>query len=169
MKYIEIPLRWLVILGAFIGVSCIIALMFLTVVTVLFRAIGIAFPGTYALAEILLVPAITFSLAYAAYEGAHTRVELFVQVLPKRIASLLEALMLATGTVFWVVVGYAAYLAALRSAMLKEVAPIIGVSITPFRWLMLAAIALLILVLSVQVLRAAMDRDTNLTDSSKGH
>lgn len=169
MKYIEIPLRWLVILGAFIGVSCIIALMALTVVTVFFRAIGIAFPGTYALAEILLVPAITFSLAYAAYEGAHTRVELFVQLLPKRLGSILEALMLAVGTVFWVVVGYAAYLAALRSALLQEVAPIIGVSITPFRWLMLAAVVLLIMVLSVQILRALMGRNTNLTDSTKGH
>lgn len=156
MRIIERLLRVVVTAGAFTGVACIIALMFLTVVTVTFRAIGIAFPGTYTLAEILLIPSISFSLAYAAYEGAHTRVELVTATLPPRVANLLNALMLALGTVFWIVVTYAGTLEALKSARNQEQAPILGFPVTPFRWLLVIAIVLLCLVLAVQVVQSLM-------------
>lgn len=167
MRLVERLLRWIVTVGAFTGVSCIIALMFLTVVTVSFRAIGIAFPGTYTLAEILLIPSISFSLAYAAYEGAHTRVELMTSILPPRLASLLDALMLALGTVFWVVVAYAGTLEALKSARNQEQAPILGFPVTPFRWMLVIAITLLCLVLVVQVVQA-LRRTKGVKEVSKG-
>ncbi len=167
MRLVERLLRGIVTAGAFTGVSCIIALMFLTVVTVSFRAIGIAFPGTYTLAEILLIPSISFSLAYAAYEGAHTRVELMTSILPPRLASLLDALMLALGTVFWVVVAYAGTLEALKSARNQEQAPILGFPVTPFRWMLVIAITLLCLVLVVQVVQALL-RTKRVKEVSKG-
>lgn len=167
MRMIERLLRWIVTAGAFTGVACIIALMFLTVVTVSFRAIGIAFPGTYTLAEMLLIPSISFSLAYAAYEGAHTRVELMTSILPPRLASLLDALMLALGTVFWVVVAYAGTLEALKSARNQEQAPILGFPVTPFRWMLVIAITLLCLVLVVQVVQA-LRRTKRVKEASEG-
>lgn len=151
MKLAETVLRAVTMTGALIGVLSIVALMLLTVFTVVFRAVGIAFPGTYAVAELLLMPAISFSLAYAAYEGAHTRVELLTKVLPERARSLLEALMLALGTVFWVVIGYAGTLEAIKRGAQNERAPIIGTPVAPFRWLMVAAIALFCAVLIYQV------------------
>lgn len=153
MRVIEKFLRLLVNLGALIGVASIVALMALTVTTVLFRFLGIAFPGTYSLAEILLIPAITFSLAYAAWEGAHTRVTLLVDRFPERVRNLIEAVMLAAGTVFWLAVARAAVLEALKSGRNQEVAPIIDVPVTPFRWLMVIAISLLCLLLVYQAVK----------------
>lgn len=153
MKYVETALRAVTQTGAMIGVLSIVALMLLTVFTVIFRAIGIAFPGTYALAELLLIPSISFSLAYAAYEGAHTRVELITNALPERLRGLVDAAMLALGTVFWMVIGYAGALEAIRRGAQNERAPIIGTPVAPFRWLMVAAIALFCLVLVHQVVR----------------
>lgn len=170
MRLIEKALRLVVTLGGLVGVASILALMMLTVVTVVFRFVGIAFPGTYALAEILLVPAITFSLVYAAWEGAHTRVELLTARLAPRLAALLEALMLAVGTVFWLVVAWAGVLEALKSGRNGELAPIIEVPVTPFRWLLVVAIGLLCLVLLYQAVRAVLHRgepgETDLEQTS---
>lgn len=153
MRLTEKILRLLVDLGALIGVASIVALMLLTVVTVTFRFMGVAFPGTYSLAEILLIPAITFSLAYAAWEGAHTKVTLLTTHFPERVGNVIEAAMLAAGTVFWVVVARAGVLEALKSGRNQELAPIIDVPVTPFRWLLVMAIGLLCLVLVYQALK----------------
>ena len=58
MSWFETMLRRACALSAFIGVAAILALMALTVVTVIFLAIGIAFPGTYSIGALLLIPAV---------------------------------------------------------------------------------------------------------------
>ena len=67
MQAVETLLRWMVRLAAALGVLSLVALMGLTVVTVVFRAVGIAFPGTYVLAELLLIPTVSCALAFAAW------------------------------------------------------------------------------------------------------
>lgn len=157
MKAIEKALRFLTDIGALIGVASIAGLMMLTVVTVVFRAVGIAFPGTYVLAELLLIPAVTFSLAYAAWQKAHTRVELLVSRLSRRLQSLLEALVTALGTLFWVFIAQSAIREALIRQAQNERAPIIEFPVAPFRWIMVAALILLCAVLVLQVVRALQD------------
>ncbi len=99
MTAVERILGALVRAAALVGVLSIVALMGLTVVTVTFRFLGIAFPGTYVLAELLIIPAVSLSLAYAAWEGAHTRVELLTQTLRARTQGWLQAAMLVLGSV----------------------------------------------------------------------
>ncbi|MAQ85867.1 TRAP transporter small permease [Psychromarinibacter halotolerans] len=138
--------------AAAFGVLSLLALMGLTVVTVVFRAIGIAFPGTYVLAELLLIPTVTLALAFAAWDGAHTKVDLLVQTFRPRISGLSQGLMLLAGTVFWGFVAYAAIEEALRRGRQGEVTPLLDIPVAPFRWLMVAAICLMI---AVCVLRGA--------------
>lgn len=154
MAVIERILRLFTSLAALIGILSIAGLMSLTVVTVIFRAIGIAFPGTYVLAELLLIPAISFSLVYAAWERGHTRVELLVSRFPERWQSLLEALMTALGTLFWAFISMSAIREALIRQAQNERAPILDFPVSPFRWVLAAALVLLCLVLIYQAARA---------------
>ena len=136
-----------------IGVLAILSLMLLTVITVIFRAVGIAFPGTYVIAELLLIPAVSFSLAYAGYAGAHTRVELLIERLAPRGKRLAEAAVTALGTVFWGFVAWAGIREALRRTAQNETTPIINVPVPPLRWLFVAALCLFCAILVVQVVR----------------
>lgn len=162
MRQVETGLRFLVRLAAGIGVASLVALMALTVVTVTFRAIGIAFPGTYVLAELLLIPAVSFALAYAAWDDAHTRVDLLLNQLGKTVRSRATGATLLLGTVFWGFVAWAAIEEALRRGRQGETTPLLDIPVAPFRWLMVAALCLMI---AVCVLRGAQalfgrERDT---------
>ncbi|GGL61488.1 TRAP transporter small permease [Wenxinia marina] len=156
MAAIEKWLGRIVAVAAVIGVAAIAALVCLTVVTVTFRFLGIAFPGTYVLAELLIIPAVTLSLAYAAWEGAHTRVELLTMRLPPRVRGPLEGLMLAVGSAFWGMVAFAGVEEALRRGAQGERTMLLDIPVAPFRWLMVAALALLIVVLLLRAAQAAM-------------
>jgi hypothetical protein len=63
MRLVEHLLGGIVRGAAALGVLSLLALMALTVVTVTFRAVGVAFPGTYVLAELLLIPTVSCALA----------------------------------------------------------------------------------------------------------
>lgn len=156
MRVVERFLALLASGAGLIGVGTILALMALTVVTVVFRAIGIAFPGTYSLAELLLIPSISFSLAYAAMKDEHTRVVLFTdRIRSTRIRQALLGVMLALGSVFWVMVAWATIREAIRRGAQNELSPIINVPVAPFRWAMATALVLLCVILlfkSVQLL-----------------
>lgn len=147
-------------LSGFVGVGGILALMLLTVVTVVFRSIGIAFPGTYAIAELLLIPAISFSLVYATMQNEHTRVVLIVERLRReRPRQLLLGLMYALGSVFWVAVAWATIREAIRRGAQGETSPIIDVPVAPFRWAMAVAMVLICVILLFKALQLALGRD----------
>lgn len=161
MGIIEAVLKRLVGLAAALGVASLVALMALTVVTVTFRAIGIAFPGTYVLAELLLIPTVCFALAYAAWDNAHTRVELLTNTFRKRASGWSQGLMLMAGTVFWGFVAYAAIEEALRRGRQGEVTPLLDIPVAPFRWLMVAALLLMIAVCLLRAVQSMAGRETD--------
>lgn len=146
MRQFETVLGFLVRALAALGVLSLIALMALTVITVTFRAAGIAFPGTYVLSELLLIPTVSCALVYAGWDGAHTKVELLVHAFRARSANILQCVMLICGTAFWGFVLYAGIEEALRRGRQGEMSPILDIPVAPFRWFMVAALAVLILV-----------------------
>lgn len=158
MRLVEAMLRTVTLFGGLIGVVAILSLMLLTVVTVVFRAIGIAFPGTYVIAELLLIPAVSFSLAYAGYAGAHIRVELLIDRFTVRAKRLTEATVGALGTAFWMLVAWAGIREALRRTAQNETTPIINLPVAPLRWMFVAALCLFCVILLVQVVRALRGR-----------
>lgn len=159
MKSIERALGWVVSGAAALGVMSLLALMSLTVITVVFRAIGIAFPGTYVLAELLLIPTVCFALAFAAWDGAHTKVDLLVQTFRPRLGNLSQGLMLLGGTVFWGFVLVAGVEEAIRRGSQGETTPLLDISVAPFRWLMVAAISLMVLVCLLRALQLIAKRE----------
>jgi TRAP-type C4-dicarboxylate transport system permease small subunit len=131
-----------------VGVMAILGLMALTVVTVIFRAVHIAFPGTYSLSELLLIPAVSLSLAYAAMQNEHTRAVIFVnRIANDRVRNAIHGVMLMLGSLFWVAVAWATIREAIRRGAQNELSPIINVPVAPFRWTMAAALVLLVIVL----------------------
>lgn len=159
MRAIETGLEVLVRLAALLGVASLVALMGLTVVTVTFRAIGIAFPGTYVLAELLLIPTVSFALAFAAWDGAHTRVDLLVSRLRGPRRGRTTGSMMLLGTLFWGFVAWAALEEALRRGRQGETTPLLDIPVAPFRWLMVAALALLIAVCLLRGVQALAGRE----------
>lgn len=159
MSVIERSLGWIVRVAAALGVLSLLALMALTVVTVTFRAIGIAFPGTYVLSELLLIPTVSFALAFAAWGGAHTKVELLVQTFPARLSGVSQGLMLLAGTVFWGFVAYSAVEEALRRGRQGEMTPLLDIPVAPFRWLMVSALCLLIALCVLRGVQSILGRE----------
>lgn len=159
MGNIETGLGKLVRLAAFLGVASLVTLMGLTVVTVLFRAIGIAFPGTYVLAELLLIPTVSFALAFAAWDRAHTTVDLLVANLRPPLGRRMSGAMLLLGTVFWGFVAWAAVEEALRRGRQGETTPLLDIPVAPFRWLMVSALCLLIAVCVLRGFQVLLGRE----------
>ena len=159
MAFLDRILGFVVRGAAALGVLSLLALMALTVVTVTFRAIGISFPGTYVLAELLLIPTVCLALAYAAWDGAHTKVDLLIQTFRPRLANISQGVMLLGGTVFWGFVAFAAAEEALRRARQSEVTPLLHIQVAPFRWLMVGAIVLLIAVCVLRGLQLILSRE----------
>lgn len=131
-----------------VGVAAICGLMVLTVITVVLRALHIAFPGSYSIIELLLVPAVSISVAYAAYANEHTRAALFVDRIKNiRLRYAINGVMLILGSLFWVIVIYATAKEAIRRGKQNELSPIIDVPVAPFRWSMAVALSLVVVVL----------------------
>ncbi|KRA43240.1 hypothetical protein ASD80_08290 [Devosia sp. Root635] len=131
-----------------VGVLAIFSLMLLTVVTVVFRAMHIAFPGTYSISELLLIPAVSISVAYAALHNEHTRATLFVERIKNtRLRLAIHGAMLLLGSLFWVAVVWATVREAIHRGAQNELSPIINVPVAPFRWSMAAALTLLCILL----------------------
>lgn len=167
MKTFELVLRRISAAAAFVGVAAILALMALTVVTVVFRAMSIAFPGTYSLSELLLIPAVSCALAYAAMQGEHTRVTLFVdRIRSRRLRLGLEGTMTFLGSLFWVAIAWATIKEAMRRMAQNELSPLINVPVAPFRWAMAAAIVLLCVVLLFQAVK--LWRGDEIEDNDRG-
>lgn len=164
LSRIESCIGVIVSIAAGIGVLSILALMMLTVVTVIFRFIGIAFPGTYVLSELLLVPAISFSLAYASWKGAHTKVDLLTRLLPKTAKAYLESVMLLMGTGFWVIVCLAGIEEVLRRSAQNEATPLLDIPVAPFRWLMVSAIVLMIIILVFRAIQSLVRAKPGIED-----
>lgn len=155
-------------ISGLIAVGGILALMVLTVVTVVFRAIGIAFPGTYALAELLLIPAISFALAYATMQNEHMRVTLFVDVLHHRRFRLsLKGIMLGLGALFWMAVALATIREAIRRGAQGELSPIINIPVAPFRWMMATAMVLICVTLLFKVIQLFLGHDDSINTPEK--
>lgn len=159
MDIIERVLGHLVGLAALVGALAIAALVALTVVTVTFRSVGIAFPGTYVLAELLIIPAVVFSLAYAAWSGVHTRVDILTGRFPPRIRGPVTGAMLAVGAAFWGMVALSAIEEAIRRAAQNEATEILDIPVAPFRWMMISALILLIAVLLLRAVQDALGRE----------
>lgn len=147
-------LGMIVRVSAFAGVLSLFTMMAITVVTVIFRATGIAFPGTYVLSELLLIPTVSFALVFAGWMGAHTRVELLTSKMPKQLATIAKGTTLLLGVVFWGFVAFATFEEVIRRSAQGEVSPILNIPVAPFRWIMFSAILLLIAVI---VLRSVQE------------
>ena len=160
MKTIDSLLQRVTAGVGIIGVGAILALMTLTVVTVIFRALHIAFPGTYSLSELILIPAVSLSLAYAAMQNEHTRATLFVDRIGNdRLRRAIHGTMLIVGSLFWVAVAWATIREAIRRGAQNELSPIINVPVAPFRWSMAAALILLVIVLVWQGFKLLRGKD----------
>ncbi|ODT65992.1 MAG: hypothetical protein ABS75_28850 [Pelagibacterium sp. SCN 63-23] len=160
MKFFDTLLERVTAAVGMVGVGAILALMALTVVTVVFRALHIAFPGTYSLSELILIPAVSLSLAYAAMQNEHTRATLFVdRIANDRLRNAIHGTMLIVGSLFWVAVAWATIREAIRRGAQNELSPIINVPVAPFRWTMAAALVLLVVVLLWQGFKLLRNKD----------
>lgn len=168
MRYGQRILDFFSRVSGMIAVAGILALMMLTVVTVVFRAVGIAFPGTYVIAELLLIPAISFALAYATMQNEHTGVSLFVDRLHhRRFRLTLKGLMLGLGSLFWMAVAVATIREAIRRGAQGETSPIINIPIAPFRWMMAAAMILICVTLLFKVVQLLFGHDDSINTPEK--
>lgn len=121
-----------------IGGVSIIGLMLLIVGNILFRLSGFIIPGSYELAE-LIIPVIgAAAIIGATIYSAHVSVDLLTSRFTPSTQLYVSVFVGVVGACYWIVMGFAAALTALRNSGLGETTELLGLSVPPFRWLWVA-------------------------------
>jgi len=127
--------------------ASIVAMIFLTVADVVLRLFRMPIPGTYEMVGFLGAFIIAFSLAYTASEKGHITVDVLVQLFPRRVQALLDALNELAGAVFFGIIAYAGMGAANDIRNSGEVSLTLELPLHPILYGIAAGCALLALIL----------------------
>jgi len=136
--------------GKYIAGGLLIAVVALTVVSVITRRFGWAFPGSYELTELLMLVTIGFALGYAALTKAHIAVDLIFSRFPHRIQMIIESLTSIMGIA--IVAGLVwAGARLLQERWFVERTDSLGIPFAPLRIIWLFALLLFCLLLLIDL------------------
>ncbi|MDR1572633.1 MAG: TRAP transporter small permease [Clostridiales Family XIII bacterium] len=137
------------------SMAIILAVTFMIAIDVALRFLteDKAILGTYELTEVAMVAIIFLSMAITQIEKGHIRVEMFVEILPPRVKSFINALISLITTAVAGIVFYTSVLAAIEGGTSGKSTSVLHVPIFPFTWIM----ALGMLALTIVLLLDAID------------
>lgn len=154
MKLIEKRIEALGRAVNWVAAAAVIAMMLLTTLDVLLRALRSPIPGTYECVGLLSALAVSFSLACTSIEKGHIAVEVLVQRLSARTQALVQALNAAIAGVLFAVVTWQLVCYGIQVHQTGEVSLTISLPIYPFVFGAALGFALLCPVLAVECARA---------------
>ncbi|MGB9886960.1 MAG: TRAP transporter small permease [Moorellales bacterium] len=118
--------------GAAVGGIFLIAMVVLTVVTVLSRLSGVAMPGSYELLVLLVVIPVGFALFGSTWAKRHVVIESLVEHLPQRARAVLDRWAWAVSLLWWILTAWAAFDITLDKG-LQERTEVLNLPFLPFR------------------------------------
>lgn len=135
-----------------IGGGILLGLMVLIVANVVYRRFGGVIAGTYELVELLIIPVIGFSFAYAAIEKAHVVVRILVSRLSKRMQVIAESFAVLLGIGVWGVIAWGTASFFSRGSLLDRT-EVLGIPRQPFRFVWVFSLVLFALILVIDFYR----------------
>lgn len=117
-----------------IGGLFLVALMFLIVANIIYRAFGHIIAGTYELSQLLAVAAVSFALIYATLGKSHVIINILISRFPSRSKSILELAMSVITFIVWVLVTWGSA-TILSEKWLNENTEMLDIPFLPFRFI----------------------------------
>lgn len=137
-----------------IGAAALVLLGGLICLSVGLRMAGAVVKGSAEIGEMLIIIVSATAIVTATFTDAHPSVHMLVEKLGKTARTRLAAVIGIVGAVFWAATAWINGKVAIENAGLIEETELLRISVIPFRWLWIACLALVAIVLVVQVLRS---------------
>ncbi len=130
----------------------LILMMLLVVSNVMIRFWGGVIASTYELVELMSAVAIAFCIIYACLYKTNITVDVLISRLSERVRSYLEIVTSLLSIGAWGILTVASTIFTMKQWTNGEITDILGISITPFRFLWVFALAIISLVSFIQLL-----------------
>jgi TRAP-type C4-dicarboxylate transport system permease small subunit len=149
MEALERIIKKIGIVGTVCGVIVLSIIALIISITVIGRAMHVAFAGTFDLVETLVVVTVSFALVYGQLEDHHIRADLAIERLRGRVKAAIESFLGILSLVYWAALLWAGWIIMLEKWGAGETTDILNVPVVPFRgvWVFALTIMLLLLVL----------------------
>lgn len=150
-----------------IGTLILFPMMLLTTFDVIARNVfNRPIPGTYEASEYLLVVIILFGIGYVQQRDAQVRVDMFINMMPRKIALSLEVIYTIIGLCFFALVVWQGIVGTFHSVEQGEISTILNIPSYPFEFLIAFGSFLLCLELFVKLMKLLFKRefDTGKTE-----
>ena len=142
---------------AYAGGLALVALLILIVGNVILRLTGYIMPGSYEVAELIIPIIAGVAVLSATLSGSHVAIDLVFDRFPGAVRQRIAIAMALAGALYWLVVAWASALVAFRSTRLGVYTEVLGISVTPLRWLWVAVCCCVAAYLAAWKLHALRD------------
>jgi len=153
MEVLERIIRKIGIVGTVCGVVVLSAIALIISITVVGRAMHVAFAGTFDLVETLVVVTVSFALVYGQLEDHHIRADLAIDRLRGRVKAAIECFLGVLAFVYWAALLWAGWIIMLEKWGAGEATDILGVPVVPFRGIWVFALGVMLVLLLLKEIR----------------
>jgi TRAP-type C4-dicarboxylate transport system permease small subunit len=153
MEVLERIIKKIGIFGTICGVVVLSAIALIISITVVGRAMHVAFAGTFDLVETLVVVTISFALVYGQLEDHHIRADLAIERLHGRVKAAIECFLGVLAFAYWAALLWAGWIMMLEKWGAGEATEILGVPVGPFRGIWVFALGVMLVLLLLKEIR----------------
>jgi TRAP-type C4-dicarboxylate transport system permease small subunit len=153
MEVLERIIRKIGIAGTICGVVVLSAIALIISITVVGRAMHVAFAGTFDLVETLVVVTVSFALVYGQLEDHHIRADLAIERLRGRVKAVIECFLGILAFVYWAALLWAGWIMMLEKCGAGEATDILNVPVVPFRGIWVFALVIMLVLLLLKEIR----------------
>ncbi len=153
MEILERIIRKIGIVGTVCGVVVLSAIALIISITVVGRAMHVAFAGTFDLVETLVVVTVSFALVYGQLEDHHIRADLAIERLRGRVKAAIECFLGILAFIYWAALLWAGWIIMLEKWGAGEATDILGVPVVPFRGIWVFALGVMLVLILLKEIR----------------
>jgi TRAP-type C4-dicarboxylate transport system permease small subunit len=153
MGAFERIVRKIGIVGTVCGVIVLSAIALIISITVVGRAMHVAFAGTFDLVETLVVVTVSFALVYGQLEDHHIRADLAIERLHGKVKAVIECFVGVLALVYWAALLLAGWIVMLEKWGAGEATDILDVPVVPFRGIWVFALSIMLALLVLKEIR----------------
>lgn len=133
--------------GTALGAVFLVAVALLITTMVIFRAFNIGLPGTFDLAETMVIVVISFAMLYGQLNDSHIRADIAIERLTGRLRYSIEGFNAIVSIFYWAIILIASAWLMWRKLGVGEETDILKVPYAPFRMIWVFTLILMVILL----------------------
>ena len=142
-----------------VGAFALLALLALIVGNVLFRTAGYIIPGSYEVAELIIPVIAGIGVLAATLCGAHVAIDVVTDRFGRTVRRRIAIAVSLVGALYWLIVTGSGAATALRNTRLGEYTEVLGIPVSPLRWIWVAVCCCVVVYLAASMLSEARGDD----------